>query len=134
MRVHAIGRNLKISAQKLRVSVDGMSGKSVNVALQQLAAKPQKGATMAFDVLKSASANATNNNSANITQLVIDEIRVDQATKLKRWRPRSRGMTAPIEHQRAHLTIVVSDQPGTKTMLNKNNTSNKSASKTEVKK
>ncbi len=134
MRVHAIGRNLKISAQKLRVSIDGMSGQSVNVALQQLAAKPQKGATMAFDVLKSASANATNNNSANITQLVIDEIRVDQATKLKRWRPRSRGMTAPIEHQRAHLTIVVSDQPNSKTKLDKNNTNNKSASKTEVKK
>ncbi len=137
MKVQAVGRNLQISAQKLRVSVSGLSGQSVTVAMQQLSVRPQKGAIMAFDVVKSAVANAENNNNAQPSQLVIDEIRVDQATKLKRWRPRSRGMTAPIEHQRAHLMVVLSDQPKPKNIkakVDKPKVSKKVTKKAEVKK
>ncbi len=137
MKVQAIGRNLQISAQKLRVSVNGLSGQSVTVAMQQLSVRPQKGAIMAFDVVKSAVANAENNNNVQKAQLIIDEIRVDQATKLKRWRPRSRGMTAPIEHQRAHLMVVLSDQPKTenlKSKADKPKAGKKVTKKAEVKK
>lgn len=137
MKVQAVGRNLQISAQKLRLSIDGLSGQSVTVAMQQLSVRPQKGAIMAFDVVKSALANAENNNNAQSSQLIIDEIRVDQATKLKRWRPRSRGMTAPIEHQRAHLMVVLSDQPkpvSTKPKAVSPKTSKAATKKTEVKK
>lgn len=111
MKVQAQARNLHISAQKLRLSINGLRGQTSLNAMQYLSAQPQKGAVMAFDVVKSAVANAEHNHNALRTKLVIDEVRVDQATKLKRWRPRSRGMTAPIEHQRAHLTVVLSDLP-----------------------
>jgi len=110
MKVQAKARNLSISAQKLRLTAHGLKGSSVQNALQHLAAQPQKGSAMVFDALHSAIANAEHNHSLKSAQLVIDEVRVDQGAKLKRWRPRSKGMTAPMIHPRAHLTIVLSDQ------------------------
>ncbi|MCX6805479.1 MAG: 50S ribosomal protein L22 [Candidatus Saccharibacteria bacterium] len=114
MKVQAKARNLSISAQKLRLSANGLRGSSVQDALQHLASRPQKGSAMVFDALRSAIANAEHNNSLKSAQLTIDEIRVDQGAKLKRWRPRSKGMTAPIVHPKAHLTIVLTDQVVTK--------------------
>ena len=110
MKVQARSRNLALSAQKLRLQVSGVSGKRVENVLQQLAMRSQKGAGMVFDTISSAAANAENNNNLKRATLTIDEIRVDEASKLKRWRPRSRGMTAPISHQRAHLKVVLTDQ------------------------
>jgi len=110
MKVIARSRNLAISAQKLRLQINGISGQKVETALQQLAVRTQKGAGMVFDTISSASANAQNNNNLKKENLFIDEIRVDEGAKLKRWRPRSRGMTAPITHQRSHLKVVLSDQ------------------------
>ncbi len=110
MRVQAKSRNLTISAQKLRLCTAGLRGMSVDLAMQQLAVTPKKGSIMVFDALKSASANAVNNNKLNKSELVIEEIKVDQAGKLKRWRPRSRGMASPIEHPKAHLTVVVGNE------------------------
>lgn len=110
MKVIAKSRNLAISAQKLRLQIDGVGGQRVENALAQLAVRSQKGAGMVFDTISSAAANAENNNNLKRSNLYIDEIRVDEAAKLKRWRPRSRGMTAPISHQRAHLKVVLSDE------------------------
>lgn len=110
MKVMARSRNLAISAQKLRLQTVGIRGQQVEIALQQLAVRTQKGAGMVFDTITSATANAQNNNNLKKTSLFVDEIRVDEAAKLKRWRPRSRGMTAPIAHQRSHLKVVLSDQ------------------------
>lgn len=110
MKVLAKSRNLSISAQKLRLCTAGLRGQSVTSALQLLAAQPKKGSVMVFDTVKTAQANAINNFKLNKAQLSIDEIRVDQAAKLKRWRPRSRGMAHPIEHPKAHLLVVLTDQ------------------------
>lgn len=130
MKVQARSRNLAISAQKLRLQVSGISGERVENVLQQLAMRSQKGAGMVFDTISSAAANAENNNNLKRATLTIEEIRVDEASKLKRWRPRSRGMTAPISHQRAHLKVVLTDQ----TMEPKNKNTNEVKSKREVKK
>ncbi len=132
MKVIARSRNLAISAQKLRLQASGMSGQRVENALQQLAVRSQKGAGMVFDTITSATANAENNNNLKRAALSIDEIRVDEASKLKRWRPRSRGMTAPIAHQRAHLKVVLSDQ--TPQLQTNNTVSKKAKPKREVKK
>ena len=130
MKVIARSRNLAISAQKLRLQIDGIGGQKVEAALQQLAVRSQKGAGMVFDTISSATANAENNNNLKKATLFIDEIRVDEGAKLKRWRPRSRGMTAPITHQRAHLKVVLSDQ----TPKAKQTTAKDTKSKKEVKK
>lgn len=130
MKVIARSRNLAISAQKLRLQIDGVGGLRVETALQQLAVRSQKGAGMVFDTISSATANAENNNNLKRATLFVDEIRVDEASKLKRWRPRSRGMTAPISHQRAHLKVVLSDQAPESKSVNTKDTK----SKREVKK
>jgi large subunit ribosomal protein L22 len=111
MKVLASARNLPISAQKLRLNTTGLRGLSVQSALEQLAALPQKGAGMVFDTVKSASANAQHNFNLKPAILVIDEIRVDQGPQLKRWRPRSKGMTSAIMHPKAHITVILTEKP-----------------------
>lgn len=110
MKVVAKAKGLPISAQKLRLIVASVRGKSVNTALEQLMFMPQKGAKFSFDVIKSAQANASHNYKLNPDTLVIESISVDKGTTLKRYKPRSKGMTSPIEHQSSHLTVVVEDQ------------------------
>lgn len=110
MKTQAHIKYLKISARKLRLSADTVRGARVAQAEQLLAAQPQKGAVLVAAALKSAVANAENNHNARKSALRIAEIKVDEGPKLKRWRPRSRGMTASILHRMAHLTVTVTDE------------------------
>lgn len=114
MRVQAQTRELKISAQKLRQVADMVRGASANQALERLAIMPHKGATMVYDTLHSAMANAEHNYNLSRNSLDIAEIRVDQGSRLKRFRPRARGRATQVIHPMAHLTVVVQDQPKTK--------------------
>lgn len=109
MQVQAKARNLSISAQKLRLSADMVRGSKATTALEQLRFMPQKGASMVYDAIVSAMANGVHNYQLNTDTMVISEIRVDTGSKLKRFRPRSRGMANAIEHPSAHLTIVLSE-------------------------
>ncbi|MBI2797689.1 50S ribosomal protein L22 [Candidatus Saccharibacteria bacterium] len=111
MKVKAVARNLDISAQKLRLSADLVRGAGVRVAMEALAAQPQKSAKVVYDAIHSAAANAQNNYNLSKTNLVIEEIRVDKGRKLKRYRPRARGSVSNIEHPSAHLTVIVADKP-----------------------
>lgn len=111
MKVQAKSKYLKISASKLRLNADVVRGMSVLQAFDTLVNANQKAAGLLYDTLKSAVANAENNLNLKKSSLVIDEIRVDQGPKLKRFRPRARGSASRILHPMAHLTIVVSDQP-----------------------
>lgn len=134
MKVSASARNLDISAQKLRLNITGLRGLSVQASLEQLASQPQKGAGMVFETIKSARANATHNFNLNPSTLIIDEIRVDQGPQLKRWRPRSKGMTAAIAHPKAHVMVIlterVADKPATS---DKKTRTAKTTKKAEVK-
>ncbi|MFO0862474.1 MAG: 50S ribosomal protein L22 [Candidatus Saccharibacteria bacterium] len=109
MNVSAKARNLSISAQKLRLSADLVRGQKATTALEQLRYMPQKSATMVYDAIASAMANGTHNYQLNTDTLIISEIRVDAGSKLKRFRPRSRGMANAIEHPSAHLTVVLAE-------------------------
>ncbi len=110
MKTHASIKYLKISSRKLRLSADLVRGLPVAQAEQVLAATPKKGAVMVAEALKSAVANAENNQNARKSSLRIAEIKVDEGPMLKRFRPRSRGMAAPILHRMSHLTVVVTDE------------------------
>lgn len=110
MKVRAVSRELKISAQKLRLVVDLVRGNRVQTAMEQLSVMPQKGARMVYGAIHSAVANAEHNYNLARTNLVIDEIRVDQGSHYKRMRPRARGRGAQIIHPMAHLTVVLDDQ------------------------
>lgn len=109
MRVQAQARNLSISAQKLRLIAGLVRGKQASAALSELQYMPQKGAVMVYDALASAMANGSHNYNLNTDSLVVAEIRVDQGSKVKRSRPRSRGMANPVIHPSAHLTVVLDE-------------------------
>ncbi len=109
MKVQVKAKYLKISAQKLRLAADLVREMDAVQAQNLLTNTNKKAAGLVNDALKSGIANAENNLNLSRKKLRIHEIRVDEGPKLKRFRPRARGMAGRIEHKMAHLTIVLDD-------------------------
>jgi large subunit ribosomal protein L22 len=110
MQVHAITKNVRMSAQKMREVVRQIQGLPAIQAQAVLAVVPRKGARVVAKTLKSAIANAENNNKANIEQLVIKEAVAQTATTLKRFTPKARGSAGPILKRNCHVKIVLTDE------------------------
>ena len=111
MKVQVKAKYLKISAQKLRLAADLVREMDAVQAQNLLTNTNKKAAGLVNDALKSAVANAENNLNLSRKKLMIDEIRVDEGPKLKRFRPRARGSASRIEHKMAHLTMILDDKP-----------------------
>mgnify|MGYP001552876339 FL=1 len=99
-----------MSAQKMREVVRQIQGLPAVQAQAVLAVVPRKGARVVAKTLKSAIANAENNNKANIEQLVIKEAVAQTATTLKRFTPKARGSAGPILKRNCHVKIVLTDE------------------------
>ncbi len=108
-QVIAEAKNLKISARKARLVAKGLSGKNAIVSLEILKFQPKKAGLLISKVLKSAIANATNNNKLDEKKLVIKEVIVEEGRGLKRFKPRSRGMANPIIKKSAHIRVVLEE-------------------------
>ncbi|MBT8132067.1 MAG: 50S ribosomal protein L22 [Gammaproteobacteria bacterium] len=100
----------RISPQKCRLFADLIRGKDVGEALRLLAHKPNKSAAILRKVLESAIANAEHNDGADIDELRVSAITVDQAPTLKRWMPRAKGRANRIIKQNSHITIHVAGE------------------------
>lgn len=109
MKVQVKAKYLKISAQKLRLAADLVRAMDAVQAQNLLTNTNKKAAGLVNDALKSGIANAENNLNLSRKKLRIHEIKVDEGPKLKRFRPRARGMAGRIEHKMAHLTIILDD-------------------------
>ena len=109
MATKATLRNAKISAQKMRLVADQIRGKNVEAALNILSFSEKKAAQIVKKVLESAVANAENNDAADVDDLEIDRIFVDEGPTMKRWRARARGRAAKILKRTSHVTISVSE-------------------------
>ncbi len=109
MRVVAQARTLRISPQKVRLVADQVRGQPVEDALNILAFSPQKAAGLVSKVLESAIANAEHNEGADVDELKVGEIRVDEGMTLKRMRPRARGRGNRILKRTSHITVAVTD-------------------------
>ena len=109
MRVVAQAKTLRISAQKVRLIADQVRGQPVEDALNILAYSPQKAAALVSKVLESAIANAEHNEAADVDELKVGEIRVDEGVTMKRMRPRARGRGNRILKRTSHVTIAVTD-------------------------
>ena len=92
--------------QHLRQAADHVS---VGNAISTLRFMPKKGAEIVLKVLESAVANAENNNGADIDELKVHRIMVDEAPVLKRFAARAKGRGARIVKRNSHITVVVSD-------------------------
>ncbi len=110
MEAKAIHRYARTSAQKARLVADMVRGLPVSKALYTLQFSPRKASALVLKVLKSAIANAENNNQADVDSLYVSEIMVDEGPSLKRIRARAKGRADRITKRTSHITVVVSDE------------------------
>jgi large subunit ribosomal protein L22 len=110
MEVFAIQKNIPMSAQKMREVVRQIQGMPALQAQAVLAVVPRKGARVVAKTLKSAIANAENNNKLRPETLRIKEAVAGTATTLKRFQPKARGSAGPILKRRCHIKITLSDE------------------------
>ncbi len=110
MEVSAKLRGVRISPQKARLVCDQIRGLPVERALELLMFSPKKGAKIVKKVLESAIANAEHNEGADIDELKVSTIHVDQGPVYKRIRPRAKGRANRILKRTSHITVRVSDQ------------------------
>lgn len=110
MQVSAILRNAGASPQKMRLVANEIRGMAVDKAVEQLAFIRKKGAKLIKKLLESAIANAEHNEGADIDELKVAKITVDEATSLKRFQARAKGRGNRIVKRRCHIEIVVSDE------------------------
>ena len=109
MEVHAITRNVRMSAQKMREVVRQIQGMNALQAQAVLAVVPRKSARFVAKTLKSAIANAENNNDLKPEALRIKEAVAQTATTLRRFTPKARGSAGPVLKRNCHVKIVLSD-------------------------
>ena len=109
MEASATAKGLRMSARKVRLVADQVRGKPVGEALDILAFGTRKGARLVRKVLDSAIANAENNEGADIDELRISRIYVDEGLTMKRIRPRARGRADRIFKRTSHVTVTVTD-------------------------
>ena len=110
MEVAAKLRGAQISAQKARLVADQVRGLEVDKALNALIFSNKKGAHLVKKVLESAIANAEHNEGADIDELKVWAIYVDEGMTMKRIRPRAKGRADRILKRTCHITVKVSDQ------------------------
>lgn len=110
MEVAAKHRGAGISAQKARLVADQIRGLSVESALDVLAFSNKKGAVLVKKVLESAIANAEHNEGADIDELKVSTVFVDEATTMKRIMPRAKGRADRILKRTCHITVKVGDE------------------------
>ena len=107
METKSIVRGVRLSADKGRLVADMVRGKKVDQALTILSFTPKKAAGIIKKCLESAIANAEHNDGANIDELSIKTIYVEQGTSLKRFSARAKGRGNRIVKPTAHIYITV---------------------------
>ncbi|WP_428772644.1 50S ribosomal protein L22 [Vibrio sp.] len=100
----------RISPQKARLVADQIRGKSVDQALEILTFSNKKAAALVKKVLESAIANAEHNEGADIDDLSVAKIFVDEGPTMKRIMPRAKGRADRILKRSSHITVVVADR------------------------
>ena len=110
MQVGARLKGAKISAQKVRLVADQIRGKKVGEAVDILSFSTKKGAHLMKKLLESAIANAEHNEGADVDDLKVSKIHVDEGLTMKRIRPRAKGRADRILKRTCHITLAVADE------------------------
>jgi large subunit ribosomal protein L22 len=111
MKVQAITRNVRMSPQKMREVTRQIQGLNALQAQAVLAVVPRKSARHVAKTLKSALANAENNNQLKPETLWVREaVSNPGAANLKRFTPKARGSAGPITKRSCHIKIILSDE------------------------
>lgn len=110
MEVAAKLSGTRISTQKACLVVNQIRGKGVPEALNLLAFSNKKAAGIIKKVLESAVANAEHNEGADVDDLKIVDIFVNEGRSLKRVMPRAKGRADRIVKRSCHITVKVADR------------------------
>lgn len=102
-------RGARISPQKARLVADQIRGLPVERAEEVLTFSNKKAAHIVRKVLMSAVANAEHNSGADVDELKVGTIHVDEGPTFKRGRPRAKGRFTRILKRTSHITIVVAE-------------------------
>ena len=107
MEAKAILRTSRISPQKARLVADQVRGLPVARALDLLKFSDKKAAAIIYKVIFSATSNAENNNGADVDELKVASIMVDEGPVLKRFMARAKGRGTRISKRTSHISVVV---------------------------
>jgi large subunit ribosomal protein L22 len=107
VQTQASARGVRLSADKGRLVADLIRGKKVDQALNILAFTPKKAAGIVKKVLQSAIANAEHNDGADIDELRVRAIHVEQGATLKRFSARAKGRGNRISKGTCHIFVTV---------------------------
>jgi len=111
--VKAVYRNLRSSPRKINDILRYIRGKKADIALRNLQFSEKRVSKEISKTIKSAVANAENNNQLDIDNLFIKEAYVGKGMVMKRYRPRARGRAGEIKKPFSNLTIIVSEKKET---------------------
>jgi len=109
MQAEAKLKYARISAQKARLVADQIRGLHVEKALNLLNFSPKKGAALIKKVLESAIANAEHNEGADIDELKVAVVKVDEGPTMKRIRARAKGRANRIMKRTSHISLTVAE-------------------------
>ena len=107
--VRAVNKNIRSSPRKINILLKNIRGKKADIAIRDLSFASQRIAFEIRKTLKSAIANAENNNQYDIDKLYIKEAYVGKSIVLKRFRPRAKGRASAIKKPYSNLTIILSE-------------------------
>ena len=102
-------KNVGFSDYKLRLVMDQIRGKMVKEALPMLRYMTSPAAAEILKILRSATANAENNDLQSIDDLKITRITADKGTWIRRYRPKARGRVGAFDRPTSHITIEVDE-------------------------
>ena len=112
METSAKLRHARLSPQKARLVADQVRGLPVERAVELLSFSRRKAAATLKKVLESAIANAEHNDGADIDELRVAAVHVDQGRTFRRHRARARGRASRITKRTSHITLTVTDERG----------------------
>ena len=100
----------RISSRKVKIVADLIKGKDIDEALAIVKYTPKASSEIIEKLLKSAIANAENNNGMNRDNLYVAACYADKGPTMKRIQPRAQGRAYRIEKRTSHITIVLDEK------------------------
>jgi large subunit ribosomal protein L22 len=112
--VKAINKNVRTSPRKLALVCNYIKGKKADIAIRDLEFSRKRISKDVSKTVKSAIANAENNNQFDIDNLFVKEAYVGKSLVMKRFRPRAKGRASPIKKPFSRITIILEEKKESK--------------------
>ena len=108
----ATAKFVRIAPRKARLVADEVRGKSLPEAVSILEFTNKRAAGIIGDVIRSAAANAEHNDDADVDELFVRDVRVDEGPTIKRYRARAMGRATMIRKRTSHISVVLGAPAG----------------------